>query len=85
MIIQPLAALARICDRALGLQSREEADQLSKDILLEIEAFNVVGLGDPQRRNWYSVDPQDLFNSAAKVEASKEEISQMLRLSGFLI
>jgi FADH2 O2-dependent halogenase len=79
------SALARICDRALRLQSREEADQLSKDILREIEAFNVAGLGDPQRRNWYPVDPQDLFNSAAKVEASREEISQMLRLSGFLI
>jgi hypothetical protein len=48
-----------------------------------IEPFNVVGLGNRDRRNWYPVDPDDLLNSAKKVEASQDEILQLLRRCGF--
>lgn len=76
-------AFVQLCERALRIQTKLESDELSKDILRAIEPFNVAGFGNPQRRNWYPVDPQDLFDSAAKVEARKEDIFQLLQLCGF--
>jgi FADH2 O2-dependent halogenase len=76
-------AFVRICERAHQIRTREESDQLSKDILHAIEPFNVAGLDNKHRRNWHPVDPQDLFNSAAKVEASREDILQLLKQCGF--
>jgi hypothetical protein len=50
-----------------------------------IEPFNVAGLGDPNRRNWYPVEAEDLFRGAAKVGATRDEISQLLDRSGFRV
>jgi tetracycline 7-halogenase / FADH2 O2-dependent halogenase len=77
------AAFIRLCERAQRARTKLESDELSKDILQAIEPFNVVGLGNLQLRNWYPVDPQDLLNSADKVEASQEEIRQLLHRCGF--
>ncbi len=78
-------AFVRLCARAQQIQTGEESDELSKDILRSIEPFNVAGLGNPQRRNWYPVDPQDLFNSSEKVEANREDILHLLQQCGFQI
>jgi tetracycline 7-halogenase / FADH2 O2-dependent halogenase len=76
-------ALARFCKRARRIRTRQESAELSMDILRAIEPFNVAGLGRPQRRNWYPVDPQDLVDSAAKFKASPEDMVRLLERCGF--
>ena len=48
-----------------------------------VEPINIAGLSNPHRRNWYPVDANDLLNSAAKLQSTKHEISQLLDRSGF--
>jgi len=76
-------ACVRLFERARQLRTKKESDELSADILQVIEPFNVAGLGDPRRRNWYPVDPEDLVTSASKVEASQSEAMELLRRCGF--
>jgi tetracycline 7-halogenase / FADH2 O2-dependent halogenase len=64
-------------------RSGGDSSELVKRIIAAIEPFNVAGLGDPCRRNWYPVEATDLLNSASKVGASREELAEMLRRSGF--
>lgn len=75
--------LVQLCERARQVRTQAESDDLREDIMRAIEPFNVVGLGNRDRRNWYPVDPDDLLNSAKKVEASQDEILQLLRRCGF--
>ena len=75
--------LVRLCERARQVRTRVESNDLSEDILRAIEPFNVVGLGNRDRRNWYPVDPDDLLSSAEKVEASHDEILRLLQRCGF--
>jgi hypothetical protein len=42
-----------------------------------IEPFDVIGLNDESRRNWYPVDARDLFAARHKLRASEEEIEAM--------
>jgi FADH2 O2-dependent halogenase len=57
--------------------------ELAQDVLKTIEPFDVAGLGDSNRRNWYPVDHQDLLSARTKVHATREEILAMLDRSGF--
>ncbi len=75
--------LVRLCEWARQVRTQAESDQLREDILRAIEPFNVAGLGNRDRRNWYPVDPDDLLDSAEKVEASHDEILQLLQRCGF--
>jgi FADH2 O2-dependent halogenase len=72
-----------LMERAKRPLNKAESTKLVEDILSTIEPINVAGLGDPQQRNWYPVDPDDLFRSAAKVEATQEDIAKLLRRCGF--
>ena len=63
--------------------TKQESDALAEDILEAIEPFNVAGLGDPRRRNWYPVDPDDLVTSASKLDASQDEVMELLKRCGF--
>jgi len=60
-----------------------DVDELSTEISRAIEPINVAGLGNASRRNWYPVDANDLMNSAAKLESTKGQISQLLNKCGF--
>jgi FADH2 O2-dependent halogenase len=64
-------------------ESTQKSISLIEEILRAIAPFNVAGLGNPNRRNWYPVDPDDLFDCAAKVEANREDISGLLQRCGF--
>ena len=75
--------LVRLCERARQVRTQAESDEFSEDILRAIEPFNVVGLGDRDRCNWYPVDPDDLLSSAEKVEASHDDVAQLLLRCGF--
>jgi FADH2 O2-dependent halogenase len=70
-------------ERAQQVRTQRESDELSEDILQAIEPFNVAGLGNRDRRNWYPVDPQDLIRSASKLDASEVEVMQLLQRCGF--
>jgi FADH2 O2-dependent halogenase len=73
------------CQELLTRARERTADssKLCEDILRVIEPLNLAGLGERNRRNWYPVDARDLFEGAYKVGASKDEISALLRRSGF--
>ena len=74
---------ARLFEHALHIHTQQEARQLSEDILRAIEPINIAGLGNPQRRNWYPVDAQDVIDNAAKLSATQQEVHQLLRRCGF--
>jgi tetracycline 7-halogenase / FADH2 O2-dependent halogenase len=61
----------------------QESAQLCEEIVRAIEPLNLAGLGNPHRRNWYPVEAQDLFESAWKVGATREQITQLLNRCGF--
>ena len=59
------------------------ATELTTEVMQLIEPINIAGLGNPDRRNWYPVDPNDLLQNASKVEATRDEVQAMLDRSGF--
>jgi FADH2 O2-dependent halogenase len=74
---------AELLMRARLVRGKEETGKLTDDILRAIEPFNVAGLGNPERRNWYPVDAEDLLRAAPKLESTHEEITHLLRRCGF--
>jgi FADH2 O2-dependent halogenase len=75
--IQPLLERARL------VRNHEESQTLSDDILRAIEPFNVAGLGDASRRNWYPAEAQDLLRAAPKLGADRDEVARLLARCGF--
>mgnify|MGYP003328521413 FL=1 len=68
-------ATREICESVVRLSKR---DDVLRKISETIEPFNVAGLADPAKRNWYPVDLDDLFAAAAKLGATELEIREML-------
>jgi hypothetical protein len=60
-----------------------ERRSLIDEIDRAIEPFDVAGLSDHQRKNWYPVIAEDLLGNASKVGADRAEIERMLERSGF--
>jgi FADH2 O2-dependent halogenase len=75
--IQPLLERARL------VRNQEESQTLSGDILRAIEPFNVAGLGEPRRRNWYPADAGDMLRGAPKLGADRDEVAHLLERCGF--
>ena len=76
-------ASRRLTERARKALTREESEILIRDIHDAIEPFNIAGLGQAARRNWYPVEAEDLFESASKLGATHAEIEAMLQRCGF--
>lgn len=76
-------ACAQLCEQARQACTDEESAQVSRAILRAIEPFDVAGLGDGERRNWFPADPADLIRAAGKVDATPESIMGMLEQHGF--
>jgi FADH2 O2-dependent halogenase len=74
---------AQLIERSRHLLSKNESNELIKDILEAIEPINIAGLGRPDRRNWYPVYADDLLGAAEKLGASRENIVELLRRCGF--
>lgn len=74
-----------LLERALYLTTEQNAARLIADIYRVIEPLDVAGLCRKDRRNWYPVDAEDLFRSALKVGATREEIAQLLERCGFYV
>jgi FADH2 O2-dependent halogenase len=73
----------RCCELGKNNSTQLEMDDLANEISQAIEPINIAGLANPQRRNWYPVDANDLLNSAAKLQSTKNQISELLNRSGF--
>jgi FADH2 O2-dependent halogenase len=58
-------------------------DWLFERIALAIEPYDIAGLLDRSRRDWYPVLAADLVAAAAKLRASEPEIARLLERSGF--
>ena len=70
-------------ERARLVRNQEESQTLSGDILRAIEPFNVAGLGEPRRRNWYPADAGDMLRGAPKLGADRDEVAHLLERCGF--
>jgi FADH2 O2-dependent halogenase len=58
-------------------------DALLEEIDRAIEPFDVAGLNDRSRRDWYPVLADDLVKNASKLRATNGEIDVLLATSGF--
>jgi tetracycline 7-halogenase / FADH2 O2-dependent halogenase len=76
-------ASARILKQAQAVSSPQEAGALHAEVMRVIAPFNLAGLGEQSRRNWYPVEADDLLCSANKVGASREDIQLLLQRCGF--
>jgi FADH2 O2-dependent halogenase len=70
-------------ERARAVRDDAESHALSDEIRRFIEPFNVAGLGDPQRRNWYPADAEDMLRAAPKLGVDREEVARVLERCGF--
>jgi FADH2 O2-dependent halogenase len=67
-----------------GPQAAPEARRALFDrIDRAVEPFDTAGLLDRSRRDWYPVLASDLIENAAKLDASSEEVQQLLERCGF--
>jgi FADH2 O2-dependent halogenase len=48
-----------------------------------IEPYDVAGLGDHTRRDWYPVRADDLLAAAVRLDATERELTQLLARCGF--
>ncbi len=61
----------------------EQSAGLIADILDTIAPFDVAGLRNARRCNWFPVDAEDLFRASHLVHSTRAEIEQMLDRGGF--
>ena len=66
----------------LGPTDRARANLLD-EIDRTIEPFDIAGLGDDSRRDWYPVVAEDLIAGRDKLGASETEIDVLLERCGF--
>jgi FADH2 O2-dependent halogenase len=69
--------------RSLAASEISPPAEFTESVRREIEPWNVAGLLDPARRNWYPVRADDLRAGAGKLSASPAEIERLLDRSGF--
>lgn len=74
---------AGCCAAAMRRLTAEERARLIEQVRDVIEPFDIAGLGDRRRRNWYAVKAADLLNAREKLGATEETIAHLLRRSGF--
>ncbi|HVT92388.1 MAG TPA: FAD-dependent oxidoreductase [Bryobacteraceae bacterium] len=79
-----LAASFLLCDSSFGEGCRELLGRphTREEIGKLIEPIDVAGLTKAGRRNWYPVEARDLLDSAAKLEATKEDMARLLERCG---
>jgi len=58
-------------------------EALLEEIDRAIEPFDIAGLGERSRRDWYQVLADDLVTSASKLNVTQVEIQTLLASSGF--
>jgi len=77
--------LHALCAMALAKPHGRARDELIKMIDAAIEPFDVAGLCDRSRRDWYPARAEDLVQNASKLRATAGEVDVLLERSGFRI
>jgi FADH2 O2-dependent halogenase len=77
--------LSACCELARRTSEAGARQQLLDRIDRAIEPFDVAGLADRRRRDWYPVLAQDLLSNALKLHASPADVERLLRRSGFQV
>jgi FADH2 O2-dependent halogenase len=77
--------LHALCAMALAKPHGRARDELIKMIDAAIEPFDVAGLCDGSRRDWYPARAEDLVQNASKLRATAGEVDALLERSGFRI
>ena len=75
--------LRSCCERARHELTSAQRAELIEQIQRAIEPFDVAGLSNRHRRNWYPVKAGDLLAAAGKLGASHEEMERLLIRSDF--
>jgi tetracycline 7-halogenase / FADH2 O2-dependent halogenase len=78
-------AARSLLEQAQAGITAQDTSRFIEEVRRAIEPFDVAGLCTERVPPWYPVDADDLRKSAWKVEASDEQIAQMLERSGFSI
>jgi FADH2 O2-dependent halogenase len=78
------AAMRRCCGETFRLFSSSQIDAAARGRLVQairqaIEPFDLTGLNNPSRRNWYPVDAQDLLSAASKLGLGAADLQELLR------
>ena len=71
-------AFTRHCERALSGTPSTDAE-----IYPQMEPFNIAGLCDPEKRNWYGVDLGDVVRGAPKLDATPGEVEAFIARMGW--
>lgn len=73
------------CASAWVRQQAHDLDPAAFDakVAEAIACLNVAGLSDPQKRNWYGVDLNDVVASAAKLAMAADEMRGVLRTASW--
>ena len=79
----PQFQMQPILERARSIRNEAESHAFADEVRRFIEPFNVAGLGDPLRRNWYPANPGDVLKGAAKFGATRDEVTRALVGCGF--
>jgi FADH2 O2-dependent halogenase len=74
---------SELLERSHHLRTKEDSESLIADIARAIEPIDVAGLCNDQRNHCYPVDAEDLIKASYKVDATHDEIIQLLRTCGF--
>jgi tetracycline 7-halogenase / FADH2 O2-dependent halogenase len=61
-----------------------DAEALIAQIHAAIDPINVAGLANPNLRNWYPIEADDMVNAAAKLDSSRDEVRALLKRCGFV-
>jgi FADH2 O2-dependent halogenase len=77
------SAARNLCERVIHGLTVQEREGLLDEVLRQIEPFDIAGLAKLERRNWYPVLADDLFESRHKLSAQTAEIEQLLERCGF--
>jgi FADH2 O2-dependent halogenase len=76
-------ALHALCAMAMARPHGRARDELMKMIDAAIEPFDIAGLRDRSRRDWYPALAEDLVANASKLQATAGEVDALLERSGF--
>ncbi|HTI68442.1 MAG TPA: tryptophan 7-halogenase [Candidatus Limnocylindria bacterium] len=67
----------------LRLARQGHSDAVDSRVKQVIEPFNIAGLADPAKANWYPARASDLYSGCEKLKSTPGEISEMLQRAGF--
>ena len=75
--------LHTLCAMALSKPSGRARDELMRMIDAGIEPFDIAGLRDRSRHDWYPALAEDLIANASKLQATTGEVELLLERCGF--